>query len=269
MLKTGQVYYCEGCTNFHVHTFGKPQAVGKDTRFVLNKLTLPSGVCDQCGGNYKVNGPVWLAGINDLSFVDKCFRDISREDFDLPLASSKQIKGMLHSILEERELADIPYSIATNSICKFLKSTLPSQKQIVAGITSLGFRCVPSYLFVNLWKTNAPQNAIFDMIRAWKLKSKGNEGYFVNIQADSHEHTCLSKSITHQPNFEYVLKPEEKLNKMPHFFPHPEKNWGPKKKATMKRKINLQSDGAIIPEEKKENSTEPVEDNPVKKVKET
>lgn len=90
-----QVFQCENCSNFHV----KPFAVEKAGKIKISRLDLPSVQCDICKGKYTIGGPIWLAEINDLSFVEKVKDFMDKEKNPLKLASEKKINGVLSGIL--------------------------------------------------------------------------------------------------------------------------------------------------------------------------
>lgn len=67
-------------------------------------------------------------------------------------------------------------------MCKNVKSTTPHRKVLYAGVESLGFKIEPSYISPGLYKTNAPIKAIYDIIKAHKLKDMGEEKYLSNVK---------------------------------------------------------------------------------------
>lgn len=67
-------------------------------------------------------------------------------------------------------------------MCKNTKATTPNRKILYAGLQSLGFKVQSSYITPGLYKTNAPIKAVYDLIKAWKMKDMGEEKYLTNVK---------------------------------------------------------------------------------------
>lgn len=95
------------------------------------------------------------------------------KDFKLELKTHKKVYGVLHGILEEKQLADIPLGFNFDMMCKNTKATTPNRKLLYAGLESLGFKVESSYISPGLYKTNAPIKAVYDLIKTWKAQNMG------------------------------------------------------------------------------------------------
>ncbi len=64
-------------------------------------------------------------------------------------------------------------------MCKTIRSTCPRQSTLLSGIESLkkGWKVVPSYVSPGFYKTDAPFQAIYDLIKSWKKKDMGEDKY--------------------------------------------------------------------------------------------
>ena len=49
---------------------------------------------------------------------------------------------------------------------------------------SLGYKVAPSYITAGLYKTNAPIPVVYDVIKAWKMKSSEDK-YLSNVKEES------------------------------------------------------------------------------------
>ncbi len=58
-------------------------------------------------------------------------------------------------------------------MCKNVKATTANRKLLYAGLESQGFKVEPSYISPGIYKTNAPIQAVYDLIKAWKLQNVG------------------------------------------------------------------------------------------------
>ena len=65
-----------------------------------------------------------------------------------------------------------------------------------------------------------------------KLHGDSDKKLFKNHEIDSGSYKALKIPLKHTPDFDF--KGTEQPEKVKMFFPNPEKNWGPKSKATHK-----------------------------------
>ena len=88
-------------------------------------------------------------------------------------------------------------------MCKKVHSSGLSKKQLYNAVKSLGDHSIhASYLTPGIYKSTLPHEAIFDIIKNWKLKYAGEEKYMLNIK-ESFAKNILAKEIKYTPNFDY------------------------------------------------------------------
>ena len=135
---------------------------------------------------------------------------LNDEKSTLPLATKKKINGFLHGILAEGEMSNKPLSLNFDLACKTVHSTGLSRKNLINAVKSLGNEHIitPSYLSPGHYKSSLPTKAIYDIIKAWKLKEMGEEKYLSNVKND-HAVNILKGINTFVPDFEF--KSEEKF----------------------------------------------------------
>jgi len=233
--KYSNAYVCQECGNFHLHQLGQIQ--GKVA--VLNKTNPEYLQCGQCESEMMINGPIWTEKLNDESFVKYMLDKIKSNESSLELKTEKKIHGLLHSILDEKELAELSLAINMDHLGKFFKCLVPNHNVFIPAFQEHGFDIRPSYIYKNLWKTNAPNNFVYDFFREWRRykKNQQDQDFMQNIEPGTPEHICLSQKSKITFDFDKIQaqrleNPPPREEKVPRFFPNPEKNWGPKRKAS-------------------------------------
>lgn len=236
MLKYGHVYYCPESGYFLTHHLASKSEKGAAS---FNKMKLDLSRCPITGENYTLNGPLWFDPINDLNFVKLLQERINAPDQIFELGTKKRISAMLHGIMQQGHLEQYPLSVSIEKIAKFLHTSLPSNNHLYYFMKKHGFELAPSYIAPGLWKSNAPVEVFVDFIKSWRTHycKKNNMDYFHKIKDTELAHYCLSRPIKYDVDFDVKI-PKNKEKKVPMFFPNPEKNWGPKRRATNKKIID-------------------------------
>lgn len=140
MEKNGLIYYCTNCGNYHVEKFGHYDEA-KNT-YKPSKVTLPSIKCNICGGDWVINGPLYVDSLNDMNFVKRAlanFDVIKDKDTTHPnhqyldkvvITKQKEIKGLLNAILEEGDLKQYPISWDLTDLFGSVKVGAPKKTYI-------------------------------------------------------------------------------------------------------------------------------------------
>ncbi|CAD8055126.1 unnamed protein product [Paramecium primaurelia] len=228
----GNLFFCQSCQSFHVYPYGQKE----EKSYKINKKPIPSK-CEVCGSLFKINGPVWIDEINNIEFVKKMLTNL--ETKHTHFQTFDQIIGKLTGIINQHEVSSNPYTYNMTYLASNLKCSNISKKEIYAGFQSLGYKIAQCYLQVDLYKTNAPNQAIYDIIKTWK-KIKYGDNYLKNIQENSPAYTILTSEIQYKPDF--TFKPTFNSAKM--FYPNLE-GFGPKSKAIQRKIIELEGEQAI------------------------
>ena len=180
-LKVGTVYNCNHCGNYEYQAMFTEKE--KKTRPVPSKLLVSGPLCSICQEPYHLNTPIWLAPLNNIPFVDRMLKDIQKEgESGLVLKTKKKIFGMLHAIIQEKKLGDIPLGFNLEIMSKKVKAITPPKKVMMAALESLGFRMANSYIHEGLYKTDASAAVIYDILKAWKIQKSGIESLKLNIK---------------------------------------------------------------------------------------
>ena len=91
-------------------------------------------------------------------------------------------------------------------------------------IENLGYKIEQSYYDPNLFKTNAPVNIIYDILKQYKQENYKDD-YYKNIDEKTYKYKILSKEIKIKTIF------SESINNNKIKYPMNPPNWGPKGRA--------------------------------------
>lgn len=114
----------------------------------------------------------------------------------------------------------------------------PRKRHLAAYFASLDYKLVQAYYSSDQWKTDAPPEAIYDIIKKHKEDTYGrdSEEYLKNVNTESPFRKVLEKPREAQADLERgeeILKVEENKPKvLRKYFMPTEPNWGPKSRAT-------------------------------------
>ena len=109
-----------------------------------------------------------------MGFIGEMQKILEKEEeLTMELKTKKKIYGTLYAIQSEKELSKVPLGFNFDLMCKHAKSSTPNRKILLAAVDSIKYRAVPSYASPGLYKSDAPLRAIYDIIKAWKLKNVG------------------------------------------------------------------------------------------------
>jgi len=220
------VYNCNSCGNY----YWQPLFTEKKNKTAPTKLELPSEKCEICKEPWYFNGPIWLANINNHGFCQQLFELIKTEQFS-KLKTSRKIYGMLHAVLQEKELGDRPLGFNIELLSKSVQASTPDKLSMMAALEELGYRMTGSYIHEGQFKTDAPFSVLYDVLTSWKAKQAGPERLLQNV-TEQYKLNILNREPVIVPTWSHELK--EKHQHVPQFFPHETKHMGPKGKP-MKR----------------------------------
>lgn len=222
--KAAYVHQSLGCGSFFL------QSVGKMSKNNYNPiLSSGDGLCPQTGQRFKIGGPIWSAPMHDMEWVRLLLGRVENNRGPHPPATRKRIEGMLTSVSEE--LNDVPLFYTLPDMCSTLHCNSPRMIDLQSALVNAGYRVSQQHKEPQAVKTDAPDDVVWDIMRCWvkkhpvsdkrKKKSPGQAilGQEPKIEADFTVPSALwrKKSATR-----YQMNPE----------PH----WGPKARATGKRR---------------------------------
>ena len=226
-FKYGYMYHCRDCQNRSIYPMARRQdnkfKNGKPNSFVkFNNLIYPKKKCDCCGSNMCMSGPFWIDNIFDEDWIKELESNIKTNYSYLKFSSRIEniCKGILNELPLNNQIFNLDYSQFSRDV------NLSSFKMSIfrGAIENLGYKIEQSYYDPNLFKTDAPINIIYDILKQYKKEHYEND-YYKNVDEKSYKYKILSKEITIKTTF----TESEKINKQKYFMNPP--NWGPKGRA--------------------------------------
>ena len=172
------------------------------------------------------------------------------------MRTKARLKGILGGVLDEERLQHYPLNYNFNDVCSNLRSFNPPKDKIQNAFASLGYQIVQTYYDGDLYKTDAPPEAIYDVFKKWK-KEQTPDTYLDNVPQTGPARTCLQKPRTYEADFDF--KPPKKgegeagteagaaaslvgRKRLGKYFVPPEANWGPKPRATGGKKAKTEAE---------------------------
>ncbi|MEM0203318.1 MAG: tRNA (guanine(10)-N(2))-dimethyltransferase [Archaeoglobaceae archaeon] len=132
--KLGYIAFCKNCFAKKILKFGE-------------------GVefCD-CGSKMQIIGPLWIGELKDAEFVSKM---VSRAD-----GKQREFLLKIHSEIDHPLAYNLP------KICSTISRSVPSTKEVVEKLRSLGFRASPTHHCGYCVKTDADLKTILEILSA-------------------------------------------------------------------------------------------------------
>ena len=228
-FKYGYMFHCRTCQNRSISPMAKKQENkfknGKPNSYVkFNNLIYHSEKCDCCGSNMRMSGPFWIDEIFDEDWIKELIKNLEKKDFEY-LKFNDRIKNLCNGILNELPLNDQIFNLDYSQF--FRDINLSSFKMAIfqGALENLGYKIAQSYYDPNLFKTNAPVDVIYDILKQYKEENYKDD-YYKNIDKNSYKYKILSQKINIKTKF---IESNTKKNK--NKYPLNPPNWGPKGRA--------------------------------------
>ena len=94
--KSALVFQCCNCESFHVHARARHN--GKTHQ--INHAPKLGDKCDQCGGQFKIAGPMWSKPIHDMDAVKSIMETVEDQEYP-PIPTKDRLHGLLTTVSEE------------------------------------------------------------------------------------------------------------------------------------------------------------------------
>ena len=219
-------------------------AANKPMRLRTAMSKVPSA-CGSCGSQLTIGGPIWNKPIHNVSFAKRLLARLERDD--CTLKTKGRIQGLMGGIVDEEPLQDYPLNFNLHDVCSTIRAQNPRKEQIHAAFESLNFNLCQTYYNGDLWKTDAPPEAVYDIFKKFKQHISPDK-YVSNLPATSPARTMVEKALTYEADLEYQ-RPEKEAeggeegaegakagagNKrlLRKYFTPTVANWGPLSRAT-------------------------------------
>ncbi|CAG8478534.1 7350_t:CDS:10 [Funneliformis caledonium] len=228
--KASHVYVCSGCKSFYL----QPLAKMTEKKFVPMVGPIVNSNCIHCENKFHVGGPIWNSSMHDKEFVQRMLTHVKNSNTDV-YGTHARMLGMLTVISEE---IDVPLFHSISMLSSKLNCINPSLKLFCSALLNKGYQVSASHVMAGSVKTDAPIDVVWDVMRSWV---KLHPVTMKNIA----ENSPARKLLAVEPSFIADFKihedaePPSRKVKLVRFQQNPEKNWGPKPRASGKRKLEV------------------------------
>lgn len=195
------------------------------------------------GRNYHVGGPIWNQPIHDKDFVSMLLKSMGGPECPekaltpgAPVGRRwKKMHGVLTLINEESECFDCPLYYHLPDLSNTLRCITVPLFEMLSALKNAGYRASQTHAKINSVKTDAPNEVIWDIMRAWVKLNPISEKRKI-------PGTALIDILARKSKIEVdftmhkSLEDKKKSRATGFFLPNPEKFWGPKSRAKKQKK---------------------------------
>ena len=162
----------------------------------MPRITVPS-CCKVCDGALTIGGPIWNQPIHDASFAKRLLK-VVRAQQEVKLKTSKRIQAILTGIIDEEPLEHIPLNIDLDFLCSSIKCVNPGKSEFIYAMNQLGYKARQTYYSPKLWKTDAPPEVIYDIVKSYKHKMyKGDKTQILaNLKEGTPGYRIIEKPLS-------------------------------------------------------------------------
>ncbi|XP_070207861.1 tRNA (guanine(26)-N(2))-dimethyltransferase-like isoform X2 [Littorina saxatilis] len=239
VTKASMVYNCVGCGSFYLQQMATAIPTKGDNHKFVPGVGPPVGpTCDHCGHKHHIGGPIWSAPIHNAEFLDRMLVRVERDA--ALFGTSERMKGML-SVAKE-ELQDVPLYYILDDVCNILHCTPPNMVQMRSALLNAGYRVSLSHAAKNSYKTDAPPEAIWDIMRWWVKDHPVSAKRLTDgsvVQAILQKEPSLQVSFAVHP----AANPASRQKGLVRWQQNPEPEWGPKPRARRNEGKESNTDG--------------------------
>ncbi|XP_054718129.1 tRNA (guanine(26)-N(2))-dimethyltransferase-like [Uloborus diversus] len=225
VCKLSLVYICPTCGSFYLQPLGNKLKTDKGEKYTPAVGPPVNKRCDICNCSYKVCGPIWSSKLHDKEFVEEVVQMLEQEQEQYK--TYKRMIGILTVVLEELE--DCPLYHKIPCLASTVHVVSPTNNDMRSAILNAGYRVSISHASPISIKTDAPQEVIWDIIKAWAKQHPGKKTF-----ENEPSKTIMSNSAASMFSFDPHpdAEPKSRTNNLLRFQVNPTSNWGPKCRAT-------------------------------------
>ena len=231
-LNVGHVYQSTKCSTFYTLPHGQ---MGGKKGNVYQSIRLDPSTCPDTGAPFKVGGPIWLGPLHDNATVKLALKRLGDPNCQAPnlklIATRERLRGLLTTVSEE---IDAPLFYNLSALSRDLHISSPPVGTFKAALHNAGYEVSGQHKDPMAIKTNAPSTVVWDIMRAWLLqnpregKSPSEESAAALILRQGKPSIDVDFTIP-KGMFQTKSKGPNKISRFPQ---NPERNWGPKRKAS-------------------------------------
>ena len=235
--RLSHVFQCVDCDSFRT----SPILIRQGNRNIVGRApACGASKCPDCGGAIGVAGPIWNRPIINRAFCNEVLLRLSKPELVAKhyphLTTIERIRGEMSKALEEVPHAPLFYGVSQLTMrlhCQPIPMAV-----IFAAVQSCGYDVSNAAANPNSLKTDAPPGVVWDIMRRWveKYPLSGKRRKETNTVG----HRILSKKATIECSFDGAAKMKSMRTNahsgIVRYQANPEPNWGPKSRATGKRR---------------------------------
>ncbi|XP_020298682.1 probable tRNA (guanine(26)-N(2))-dimethyltransferase [Pseudomyrmex gracilis] len=239
--KLGMVYQCNGCESLTFQPLLTKKLVnGSKCSYSLPNAPPVDQSCKHCQHQLHMGGPIWLGPLHNERFVSELLCNLDK----MELGTSKRIEGVLSVIHEE---LDDPLYYSMDRLMSVAKCDSPSILTFRSALLNAGYSVSYSHASRTSIKTNAPNDVIWDIVRAWEKEHPAKRE---KMAEDSPAARILNASSTTEISFAMhpLANPISRKKHLLRFPQNPTANWGPGVRS--KARINLENEKSNSKREK-------------------
>ncbi|KYN03395.1 putative N(2),N(2)-dimethylguanosine tRNA methyltransferase [Cyphomyrmex costatus] len=214
--KIGMLYQCNGCESMNF----QPLLTRKASKnYKLPNAPVIDQLCKHCQHRQHMGGPIWLGPLHDHEFVSRLLCNLN----SMELGTLKRMEGVLTVIHEE---LDIPLYYNLDRLMSIVKCHVPPMLMFRSALLNAGYKVSYSHASKISIKTNAPNDVIWDIVRAWE---KDHSVKREKLAEDSPAARILNTSSTTDISLAMhpLANPISRQKHLSRFQQNPTVNWGP------------------------------------------
>ena len=229
-FKYGYMFHCRDCQNRVIYPMARLQdnkfKNGKPNSFVkFNNLIYPNEKCDICGSNMCMSGPFWIDNLFDEDWVNALLNTLQKSEYGY-LKYNSRIQNICKGVLNELPLNNQIFNLDYAQFSRDINLSSFKFSLFQGALESLGYKLSQSYYDPNLFKTDAPINVIYDVLKQYK-EENFKDDYLKNVDVNTYRYKILTKEIKTRAKF----VESNNRNKGVKYPMNPFPNWGPKGRA--------------------------------------
>ncbi len=278
--KTMIVYNCDqGCTAWTTQMIGRNKLVeGKKSgkknspewqwKHVFNSGPAVDKNCKHCGRTMHIAGPMYAGPLHSPDFIRKILADLPNVSKDT-YKTTDRIEGMLSTALEEifpveenpnsptassktgkydpSAVDPVPFFFIPSSLSKIIHCVTPHENAFRGALRGLGYRVSRSHTKGGCIKTDAPWDAVWEVMREWtRQKQPIREGAIKEntagwtimgldkakkVEEKAEERSEGLEEEKLKVVFDEELGKEQDAKKLVRYQLNPRENWGPMNRA--------------------------------------
>lgn len=228
--RIGMIHQSTGCDSFYVQPLGRVLPGKKEhlKKFTWAQVQVPSR-CPETGRKMHIGGPVWIDRLHNPDFVQAMLQHLDSHGSDFN--TLPRLNAMLHCADQE---LPVPLYYIPSSMCKKLHLSVPSIQLIRSAIMNMGYSVSVTHCNSQGLKTDCPPEKLWDILRAYSASIDFTPKGEISK-------SILSKKPSCEVDFTYREEGSRSSRKVPLFLPNPAENWGPKSRASGKKRSSSEA----------------------------